>query len=271
MERLGLLASATIVLLHASCAIAKEFATVSVTASAPWASDPAVEAACLLYKSRGGEAVLDFWRAWSLAPPCEALSVRCVIDTIQGAMDLPAIERISLGIALAARIEAPRVSAWSQLAHNLRSDARAAVCGRMYSDAHMAAANAAMHANDCIDSSDHVPDALNHMLPEPSSTASVRVAPVLVVYIRPHESGEGGLAASLRALAELRSRAEPPRIALRYVPGHPVRGEAAVPLNGFGATVRLKSGEYRVIDDRESEPAADADDDDDDDSPTVRR
>ena len=214
--------------------------TLSVTASAPWQSDPAVEAAALM-QSLHGSTVL-FWKTWSaVAPRCESSnSMRCVLDTLDE-MKLPPLERDIIGVGLAARLEAPKVSAWAQLASTISADAALAswayACGKV----HKRVLNAVevVSAGSCQDDrkgSDAVPPELDHAISDGG-------APRLIAYVDPHAPSFATALSSLLAVDPKQAT-----VILRYRPAA-ARG---VPLVGFGASIRVKSSEYRVVDDSRS-------------------
>ena len=214
--------------------------TLSVTASAPWQSDPAVEAAALV-QSLHGSTVL-FWKTWSaVAPRCESSnSMRCVLDTLDE-MKLPPLERDIIGVGLAARLEAPKVSAWAQLASTISADAALAswayACGKV----HKRVLNAVevVSAGSCQDDrkgSDAVPPELDHAISDGG-------APRLIAYVDPHAPSFATALSSLLAVDPKQAT-----VILRYRPAA-ARG---VPLVGFGASIRVKSSEYRVVDDSRS-------------------
>ena len=241
---------------------------VSVSATAPWANDPAVEAAALLYDVHGAEVLSRFWNQWaSTRTVCETTLMACTLRCLD-ALALPALERTALGAALAARIAAPRVEAWAQMARLVRVDATATglaswyhACGAWHDT--VEAAVDAIDASGCAVAGQPaaVPTMLDHaLLPaiEGEETRSSATPPMLVGFVDPHAAGFGD---ALRALSEVpRATAS---VVLRYRPSA-VAADGGVPLVGIGATVRVKSSEYRVADDRapaDDDGTEDADDD----------
>ena len=246
------------------------FDHVSVTASASWANDPIIEAASLLYGELGGRGVAWFLKGVAGQPDCG--DVRCAARAIS-LLSLPPLQVRALGAALAARVEAPKVEAWAQLAaavpgaspdRGALANAAVWLCtcdGRIHvevEDALAALAALVDSPEECREASAiAVPAALDHALDNDADAIST--APLLLAYVDPHAGAAMG--AAMTALL-----AVPPataRIVLRYRPSAAV---SPVPLQGFGAVVRLKASEYKVVDDRGVEAAADAADESDDDA-----
>ena len=276
-----ILAMPTILLATLAAALAdappRIFDHISVTASASWANDPIIEAASLLYGELGGRGVAWFLKGVAGQPGCE--DVRCAARAISS-LSLPPLQVRALGAALAARVEAPKVEAWAQLAAAVPGAspdrgalAHAAVwlctCdGRIHvevEDALAALAALVDSPEECREASaSAVPAALDHAFDNDNaggrrSADAVSTAPLLIAYVDPHAGAAMG--AAMAALL-----AVPPataRIVLRYRPSAAV---SPVPLQGFGAVVRLKASEYKVVDDRGVEAAADAADESDDDA-----
>ena len=88
-------------------------AKISVSGSAPWLSDPLVEAAALVYDAHGADGLLRFWKKGKTR--CHSPSMQCAVQSID-AFSVEPLERAAFGAALSARLHAPKVSAWSQLA-----------------------------------------------------------------------------------------------------------------------------------------------------------
>ena len=105
-----------LVLLPLVAAVEKSFSTVSITASAPWVSDPVVEAATLVNAIRGSPLV--YWQAWLKArKTCDTRSaMRCALAALDATEGLHDFDKSVVRVALAARTEAPTVAAWAQLA-----------------------------------------------------------------------------------------------------------------------------------------------------------
>jgi hypothetical protein len=159
-------------------------ASVSISASAPWVSDPAIEAASLVYETRGS--AIAFWRAWSAQPHCSQPPMRCVLATLD-AMELPPIERKALGVALAARIEAPTVVAHAQLSANVGGAADAACWPRSCGTVHASISDAvsALRAGCAGHDDDELPSYPGHEVV--GVTASVDATRArLICYVDPH-------------------------------------------------------------------------------------
>ena len=258
----------------------------SIGATAPWSHDCAVEAAALLFASHGSRAVWTFWQKWADQSCAEPDQLGCALRA--SALVVSSLAQRSLGAALVAHVQAPRVEAWAQLAEELRGVGGRAVdkepcwwvsCGEFHST--LSAAAAAAASADCqgqaavsSDLSRADPElsealhALDHTL-QGSTAAPV----VLHVYIDPHREG---LAECLAAVEEgflgpSKESALPATaaLALRYRPN---KASASVPLSGFGAELVVKSTEYTVVDDRKDESgASEVDEEDEEDEASGRK
>jgi hypothetical protein len=269
-------------LLAAAAAGTKEFSTLQVTTSAPWASDVSLEAAALIHTLHGE--VLPFWQSWAEAKAkgCGNKVLPCVLEAIVLVPSLAPIERATLRMALAARLEAPKVSAWAQLsavaavkAGSADGPLWATACGVVHPNVDVALASDCGSAmqRDSSPSDPPVPLDLDHHLLATSSLglpgspeAGDQVA--VVVYVDPHHAL---FAAALAALAAL-PPASQARLRLRYLPIGSGRASSssssssssaavaasAVPLSGFGASLRVKSSEYKVVDDAKAAAAESA-------------
>ena len=238
----------------------------TATASAAWVSDVAVEAASLYHGARGSS--LPFWQAWAARAPssCALGAMHCTLATLDS-MELPPLERAALGAALAARVEAPKVEAWAALARTMSGNGTmpqlvAAPCWYVAcGSVHLELADALGAAGSCAgrssetdpgDADGNVPAALEHPL---LAAAPAVAAARLVAVIDPHSAGLGRV---LEQLAAVTSAA----VFLRYRPGGASAAASSagaaggltvgVELQGFGATARIKSSEYRFVDDRSS-------------------
>ena len=208
---------------QASCG--KEFTQLTVTASAPWTNDLAVEATSLLYASHGSDAVLNFLTAWSNAEAsCKDIEIMtCVLDAVEKSTAMSTLERDTFGLAFAARLEAAKVAAWGQIAEGLANGTMATVCGVAYTSLGTAAAGVAtsMKSDNCKHPRDGVPSSLNQYL-RGDLTSPVASAPLLVVYIGMHGSSRSALAGKVKELKHLLAEGisgRAVRIALRYRPG----------------------------------------------------
>ena len=249
--------------------------SVSVVVTAPWlGSDPSVEAAALL-NWINGSLVSDYWAAWA-ANGCATSVMRCTLDAIDR-QGLPPLTRQALGAALAARLEAPRVEAWARAWSRLAARAppgatgtRSACVPFACGTAHASVAEAleALGSAACASTADDAPvPELEHELghgargPHASREGSGPAGRRLLAHVDPHAAGFG------EALTELRrAAAAGARVFLRYRPA-PASADG-VPLQGFAATVRIKSSEYKTVDDRAAaqHDADDTDDADEDDA-----
>ena len=153
-------------------------------------------------------------------------------------------------MALAARLEAPRVAAWASLAATVDGDPSLPLwpvaCGKLH--ASLAAAVQAINDEDpsCVITGHSEAPLDDDLNPRSASTSSV------VVYLDPHAPT---LAAALDDLMAVTAV----HVMVRY---RPAISEMRVPLVGFGASLRVKSSEYRVVD--EDASRADLADDDED-------
>ena len=251
--------------LAAALAAPPTFTHVSVSATAPWANDPLVEAASLIHDTLGGAATVQFLMHAASRWPCDA-SMRCALRTLE-LLKLPPFQHRALSAALAARIDAPKVEAWAQLAvmAPAASSSNAAwlvTCGTQL-HASVDAAVAALSSTPCDASGTTlVPAALDHEISTALATAAAAAddRPTLIAYVDPRAAA--GLGDALTALLTVPAAT---RVVLRYRPmgASAEGGGGGVPLQGFGAIVRVKASEYKVVDDRGGEEAGEESDDDD--------
>ena len=111
--------------------------SVSATAVAPWASDPALEAAELIRQAHGNATLLAFWRAWAKGPADES-SLRRSLALAEPL--LPSLSYRALRMMLAARVQAPLVEMWREV-----SASASAVLGAADGDACWAIACGVLH------------------------------------------------------------------------------------------------------------------------------
>ncbi|KAL1527444.1 hypothetical protein AB1Y20_016110 [Prymnesium parvum] len=221
-------------------------ASISVSASAPWASDVAVEAASLLFDALGPATLLAFWRAWSSAP-CALAPLNCSLAA--AAPLVPPLHLRALSAALSARLRAPRVEAWAAL--SAAAPAAAAACWWTSCGLAHASAAAAAAAADCHSPRAAAPAALaQRVRGEGGARREV------LLFLDPHAAG-------LAACVDEAEGAALPRgvaLAVAYRPAGGRRGEGGVPLQGWGAELAVKSSEYSAADDG-GELEGEADDD----------
>ena len=75
--------------LAAATAASNDPVTISTTAYAPWASDPALEAAALL-SQHGNQTLRAFWEAWAVQTPTDDSSLRSSLALAEPLLRLPA-------------------------------------------------------------------------------------------------------------------------------------------------------------------------------------
>lgn len=234
--------------LAAATAASNDPVTISTTAYAPWASDPALEAAALL-SQHGNQTLRAFWEAWAAQTPTDDSSLRSSLALVEPL--LPSLAYRTFKISMAARVHAPLVEMWREVADSTSdvlgaSDGDACwaiACGELHASvpaAILAAQQAGCDEAAAAATASHAVlgplPAADHVLAEAAG------APVLV-YADVHARGFGACLAELSAAAHLR---------LRYRPAA-ARGVA---VQGFGAELALKSDEYKTIDDRKAAAGA---------------
>ena len=250
--------------------------TISTTVWAPWASDPALEAAALIHEAHGAARLAAYWRSWSELPAGSNTTLRRVLAAAEPL--LPSIAYRALRVALAARLEAPRVEMWSEVATataealSPNDDAGrtgetvacwAIACGELHASVAVAidaaaqdgcaAAAAAAEATHPVLGPLAVAD---HTVVERAVEAGGADGGRVLVYADVHAAGLGACLAAIE-------RSGGVAVSLRYRPS----AERGVALQGFAAELAIKSDEYKTIDDRKAAAGSAADDgggDDDD-------
>ena len=223
--------------------------SVSATAFAPWASDPALEAAELIRQAHGNATLLAFWRAWAKGPADES-GLRRSLALAEPL--LPSLAYRALRIMLAARVQAPLVELWREVAASASAvlgaedgDACWAIaCGVLHESVPAAVRATAQPGCDEVSAAATAEHAVLGPLPTADHVLTRglwlgRAPAAVLVYADVHASGFG---ACLEAMAAA------PHVRLRYRPGA-ARGVA---LQGFGAELALKSDEYTTVDDRKA-------------------
>ena len=178
--------------------------SVSATAFAPWASDPALEAAELIRQAHGNATLLAFWRAWASGLTDQSGGLRRSLALAEPL--LPSLAYRALRIMLAARVQAPLVEMWREVSASASAalgadegDACWAIaCGVLHESvpaAMRATAQAGCDEDSAAASADHavlgpLPSA-DHVLASTRGVWLGRAPSAVLVYADVHASGFG--------------------------------------------------------------------------------